>query len=105
MANNNADKVDCPNVINLNDLKLYLKTFDNGVHLSIEEMDMLYNKLMNSASEMTNKEHIQNIRNTQKELEHNICPRCGGTLILRKGNSGSFYGCSNYPRCKFTKKA
>lgn len=105
MANNNADKIDCPNVINLNDLKSYLKRFDNGVRLSIEEMDILYNKLLNAASQMTNREHVQNIRNTQKELKQNICPRCGGTLVLRKGTSGSFYGCSNYPRCKFTKKA
>ena len=105
MVNNNADKIDCSNVINLNDLKSYLKRFDNGVHLSIEEMDMLYYKLLNATSEITNKEHVQNIRHTQKELDKNICPRCGGNLILRKGSSGSFYGCSNYPKCKFTKKA
>lgn len=27
------------------------------------------------------------------------CPRCGGSLILRSGTYGRFYGCSNYPRC------
>lgn len=37
-----------------------------------------------------------------------ICPKCGGTLVLRtakKGaNAGSqFYGCSNFPNCKFIK--
>lgn len=104
MANNNAGRIRCKNVIDLDNLKYYLSRFDNGVHLSIAEMDMIYNKLLNSASEMTNEEHVQNIRQTQKELDNNICPRCGGTLVLRKGNSGSFYGCSNYPRCKFTKK-
>ncbi len=103
MANNNADKIDCPNVINLNDLRSYLKSFDNGVRLSIGEMDMIYNKLLNAASGMSNKQHIQNVRNTQRELEQNICPRCGGALVLRKGRNGAFYGCSNYPRCKFTK--
>ena len=25
-----------------------------------------------------------------------------GTLILRHGRYGNFYGCSNYPRCRFT---
>jgi len=30
-----------------------------------------------------------------------ICPACNdGYLVLRKGRHGSFYGCSNYPRCK-----
>ena len=105
MANNNADKIDCDNVINLNDLKSYLKRFNNGVSLSTEQMDYVYNKLLNAASDMTNKEHVQNIRQTQKELNRKICPRCGGTLVLRKGKNGNFYGCSNYPKCKFCLKA
>lgn len=32
------------------------------------------------------------------------CPQCGeGTLQRRKGKFGWFYGCSNYPKCKYTK--
>jgi len=35
-----------------------------------------------------------------------VCPRCDGKLVLRHGRGGkAFYGCSNYPKCKFTKKA
>lgn len=35
-----------------------------------------------------------------------LCPRCGGKLVLRTAKKGqysgnSFYGCSNYPKCKF----
>ena len=104
MANDNADKIDCDNVINLKDLKSYLKHFDNGVSLTIEQMDDVYHKLLDAASDMTNREHVKNIKQTQKELNNNICPRCGGELVLRKGANGNFYGCSNYPKCKFTKK-
>ncbi len=32
------------------------------------------------------------------------CPKCGGNLIERKSKFGKFYGCSNYPNCRFTKK-
>lgn len=32
------------------------------------------------------------------------CPRCGGELVLRNGKYGPFYGCSNYPECRYTKK-
>ena len=32
-----------------------------------------------------------------------ICPRCGGELIKRNGRFGAFYGCSNYPRCRYTR--
>ena len=103
MANNNADRIKCSNVVNVKQLKHYLKNFNDGTHLSIEEMDDIYNKLLNAKSDITNKQHVQNIRKTQEDLKNNICPRCGGNLILRKGTNGSFYGCSNYPNCKFTK--
>lgn len=33
----------------------------------------------------------------------NICPKCGCTLIKRKGRYGLFFGCSNFPSCKYTK--
>lgn len=104
MANNNADKIDCNNVINLDDLKRYLANFNNGVHLSIQEMDAIYNKLKNAASDMTNSEHVENIRKTQKQIDQMICPRCGGRLVARNGKDHYFYGCSNYPKCKFTKR-
>ncbi|MCY6372501.1 type I DNA topoisomerase [Clostridium ganghwense] len=30
------------------------------------------------------------------------CPMCGGKILLRKSRKGrKFYGCSNYPECKF----
>ena len=105
MVQNNADKIDCPNVINLSSLKKYLKKFDNGVNLTEGEMDEVYNKLLSSASTISDREHIKNVKQTQREFDKNICPRCGGTLVLRKGTSGPFYGCSNYPKCRFTKKA
>ena len=40
-------------------------------------------------------QHIINIQNK--------CPFCGGELTLRNGKSGRFWGCSNYPKCKFTR--
>ncbi|MEA3403572.1 MAG: type I DNA topoisomerase [Armatimonadota bacterium] len=31
------------------------------------------------------------------------CPECGGTLILREGRRGKFLGCSNFPKCRYTR--
>jgi len=31
------------------------------------------------------------------------CPKCGARLIKRNGKFGPFLGCSNYPKCNFTK--
>lgn len=34
------------------------------------------------------------------------CPECKkGKLVLRTGSKGNFYGCNNFPKCKFTKTA
>lgn len=35
--------------------------------------------------------------------EEITCPVCGGELVLRKGKFGMFYGCSSFPRCRFTR--
>lgn len=33
-----------------------------------------------------------------------VCPSCSGTLVVRHGIYGRFFGCSNYPKCKFTRQ-
>ncbi len=33
------------------------------------------------------------------------CPRCGGELVKRNGRYGPFYGCGNYPLCRYTRNA
>ena len=104
MVQNNADRINVPYVLNLNDLRNYLKKFDDGTHLTIEEMDEIKTTLLNNAADISNKEHIKNIAKTQKEIKEGICPRCGGKLVTRQGKNGNFIGCSNYPKCKFTLK-
>ncbi|MBR4295663.1 MAG: topoisomerase DNA-binding C4 zinc finger domain-containing protein, partial [Clostridia bacterium] len=32
------------------------------------------------------------------------CEKCGADMVLRNGRFGSFYACSRYPECKFTKQ-
>ena len=53
----------------------------------------------------TKAEHLRSLK--ERHASTTICPKCGGQLLLRtahKGkNAGSqFYGCSNYPRCRYT---
>jgi len=33
---------------------------------------------------------------------HTACPKCNGQLTLKTGRYGNFYGCSNYPDCRYT---
>jgi len=52
-------------------------------------------------------EKMETVRASKNE-ETLVCPKCGGELVLRTArrgeNAGSqFYGCSNYPNCKYTR--
>ena len=53
------------------------------------------------------KEHVKNIKQNIREknikMANFICPKCNSELILRNGKNGKFYGCSRYPKCRFTK--
>jgi predicted RNA-binding Zn-ribbon protein involved in translation (DUF1610 family) len=53
------------------------------------------------------KEHKKYIKKNIRERANNIksltCPNCGGELVIRNGKYGKFYGCSNYPKCKFSR--
>lgn len=40
-----------------------------------------------------------------RETAAEVCPRCGGELVKRNGRYGPFYGCGNYPRCRYTRDA
>lgn len=104
-AQNNADKIDIPNVVNLRDLKGYLARFDEGIHYSKAEIDEIYSTLLKAGTrKISNREHVKNIAKTQMELKKGICPRWGGKLVLKAGKYGEFYGCENYPKCKFILK-
>ena len=60
----------------------------------------------NVREEVDDKTHARNVKATKNEvnrkLASGICPKCGGSLVRRNGKYGSFYGCSNYPKCRFT---
>ena len=45
--------------------------------------------------------HAQDVQVAQSG---NVCPRCGGKLVRRSGKYGEFFGCENFPRCRFTRK-
>ena len=50
--------------------------------------------------------HVQNVNKSiyikERKIDSMVCPKCDGALVLRNGSYGKFYGCSKYPKCKFT---
>lgn len=57
------------------------------------------------AQKEQSKHHIEAIKtdkNTRnQQIANNICPRCGGQLVVRTGKNGKFKGCSSFPKCRF----
>lgn len=84
-----------------------VKSYQSKI-ISPAEVDGIAEKLreLNISTDDNIREHIQSTRNviTEKKtkIENHICPRCGGSLVKRTGKYGVFYGCSNYPKCRYT---
>ena len=103
----NIKHIDCEGVYDLHGLKELVK--NTPEKYSDEKVEAIAHIIQqykdNPAS--TEKEHIEQIKEAQKNIREGICPRCGGELVLRisKKDGKRFYGCSNYPQCKFTKEA
>lgn len=95
-------------VVNLYYLNSSIQQYRTPI-LSKEAVDTIVQIIRSNskiANEETLKQHITNVKTrqyqTDNSIKQGICPQCGGNLVLRQGKYGSFYGCSNYPRCKFT---
>lgn len=95
------------NVINFRQLKNCIQNYTTEI-LTFGECNTFSLKLYGTTdyTKEQKKTHVQDIKTATKErenkIQNGICPKCGGQLVLRKGKFGSFYGCSNYPRCHFT---
>lgn len=65
------------------------------------------------------KEHVKQVAGKQRESgksvrvaaessaiepksKKGICPRCNGHLVVRNGKNGSFIGCNQFPKCRYT---
>ena len=76
----------------LQSLSKYYNVSYEGAHRALRDCAILYQVF----------ERLQH----EEDVEENpICPDCGGKLKLRIGKYGWFWGCSNYPSCRFTKNS
>jgi hypothetical protein len=69
------------------------------------------NQVMIDAMQVSDEKQIdETTDNSNAGTAAPFCPKCGGELIERVATKGqyagqTFWGCSNFPKCKFTKKA
>ncbi len=86
----------------------YIKKF-RYIVFSDDEVRRISGLLSNVKTELniSKTKHIKSLEN--RYASDTICPKCGSNLVLRKVKQGErqgsqFLGCSNFPRCRFTKK-
>ncbi len=79
---------------------------DSDAKLTLDQMKEIYEILTakDKKKVISNKEHVHNIESMKEDINNNVCPRCKGALVEKKGRYGKFLACSNYPQCKFTKQ-
>ena len=100
---------DMPSVMYWNEVVPFITNYREKT-ISRAEMVSIYYALLaaNVTEKGAKKEHVRSVRQNQARRDVAVangrCPRCGGKLVLRDGRYGTFYGCSNYPKCKYTLK-
>ena len=72
--------------------------------LDDEKVEALYNRLqpLTVVGESAKLAHTEAVQKNRQST----CPKCGGQLVLRTARKGEnagkqFYGCGNYPRCRY----
>lgn len=104
------------NTIRVDQLVSYIKRdlerYDHDMYSSKKNMVELAESFLKDNEEA---EYYDIASRYQKDIESNkekkvvgenvkVCPKCGGKLVERKGQYGEFYGCSNFPKCRYTLK-
>lgn len=96
-------------VISMSQLRKQITSYTQKI-IPSEEVERIYNRINKTNLVGTDKgnRHVETVKENVDRKEslrrQGKCPKCGGNLILRDGKYGRFYGCSNYPNCKYTQK-
>jgi len=101
-------KTDMPSNVLRGGLIPYIKKF-RQVLLSPQQVEQIEASLISLKQDksLNRRAHLDSLRDRHESTT--ICPRCGGSLVKRISKKGEFagkpfFGCSNYPKCDFTKK-
>jgi len=94
-----------PNVTRGGEYLSYIESYKKQC-LSSDEVKQIISIIQNNRKiqgRQTDTEHIKNLK-----FRHNnssICPQCGGELKKREvASTGNYFlGCSNFPKCRYTR--
>ena len=89
----------------LGSLNSSIRSINSPNKITSSEINALNDEILRikNHKDVTIRQHVSGIKEKQKGLENNICPRCGGKLVKKHSKYGEYLGCENYPDCRFTK--
>lgn len=115
-------------VVNRRNVSMVVSEFYNRPttqYIAEKTIDEIYSKLLplTKLDEVSKTLHTSNVHNSASSRNDRqnttssswfesenlfVCPKCGGDLVVRIVKKGpnigrQFYGCSNYPKCKYTR--
>ena len=99
-------KTELPNNVMTHGLSSYIKRFQSIVYSS-SELDLFEQKILQLRDlNISTKEHVANLKS--RHSSNSICPKCGSELKQKQAKRGKsagnyFLGCSNFPKCRYTK--
>lgn len=79
----------------LSDVAAYFHISTEGAHRALADCAM---------NQKCYEELGKILKKMQKTQPRIRCPKCGAEMVKRKGMYGEFYGCSDFPRCRGTRK-
>jgi len=103
---------------------VYQKNFSSKTKTySFRIPEVLYSRLMHIKNLTRNRKDININRGLEKQLydivvaleevleitkddwkESMLCPSCGHKLMEKEGKRGAFIGCTNYPKCSYSRE-
>lgn len=60
-------------------------------------------ELINMISQLNGSLPVEAVKESINHQPEEKCLKCGSEMVLRKGSRGEFYGCSNFPKCRYTR--
>ncbi len=95
-------------VVKTKKLRRTIKKANQSQYLCKDTMKQIAETIeaCNIEDRKANKRHIKRVKKQVREKKTRekgkVCPNCSGSLVIKGGKYGSFYGCLNFPKCRYT---